>query len=82
MFFQSERNFQILRKKNTETFHFYKNSIFLNEKKTFQSKKNAFDIFYKTLKNNQKNSTQNFNFQKKIIIKRNKILNKLNKNNN
>ncbi len=76
-----ERNFQILRKKNTETFHFYKNIIFLNKKKTFQSKKNAFDIFYKTLKNNQKNSTQNFNFHKKIIMERNKILNKLNKNN-
>ena len=77
-----ERNFQILRKKNTETFHFYKNSVFLDKKKTYQSKKNSFDIFYNLLIKKQKNRAQNFNFHKKIIKERNKILNQLKEVNN
>ena len=72
-----ERNFQIIRKKNIETFHFYKNSIFLNKKKTFKSKKNSFDIFYNLLQNKKKNTAQNFNFHKKIIKERNRILSRL-----
>ena len=72
-----ERNFQILRKKNIETFHFYKNSIDLNKKKIFQSKKNSFDIFYNSLVQKHKKEAQNFNFHKKIIKERNKILDRL-----
>jgi hypothetical protein len=72
-----ERNFQILNNKNIETFHFYKNSIYKNNKKIFQSKKNSFDNFYNLLTKKQKNSTQNFDFHKKIILERNKILNQL-----
>jgi len=77
-----ERNFQIIRKKNIETFHFYKNSIFLNKRKTFQSKNNSFDIFYNLLIKKQKKNSQNFNFHEKIIKERNKILTKLKKINN
>ena len=72
-----QRNFQIIRKKNIETFHFYKNSIFLNKKKTFKSKKNSFDIFYNLLQKKKKNAAQNFDFHKKIIKERNRILSKL-----
>ena len=72
-----QRNFQIIRKKNIETFHFYKNSIFLNKKKTFKSKKNSFDIFYNLLQKKRKNAAQNFDFHKKIIKERNKILSRL-----
>ena len=72
-----ERNFQIIRKKNIETFHFYKNSIFLNKKKTFKSKKNSFDIFYNLLQKKRKNAAQNFDFHKKIIKERNRILSRL-----
>ena len=69
-----QRNFQILRKKNIETFHFYKNSINLNKKRIFKSKKNSFDIFYNSLVRKHKKDAQNFNFHKKIIKERNKIL--------
>ena len=72
-----QRNFQIIRKKNIETFHFYKNSIFLNKKKTFKSKKNNFDIFYNLLQKKRKNAAQNFDFHKKIIKERNRILSRL-----
>jgi len=72
-----QRNFQIIRKKNIETFHFYKNSIFLNKKKTFKSKKNSFDIFYNLLKKKSGNAAQNFDFHKKIIKERNRILSRL-----
>ena len=72
-----QRNFQIIRKKNIETFHFYKNSIFLNKKKTFKSKKNSFDIFYNLLQKKRKNAAQNFDFHKKIIKERNRILSRL-----
>ena len=72
-----QRNFQIIRKKNIETFHFYKNSIFLNKKKTFKSKKNSFDIFYNLLQKKKKNAAQSFDFHKKIIKERNRILSRL-----
>ena len=72
-----QRNFQIIRKKNIETFHFYKNSIFLNKKKTFKSKKNSFDIFYNLLQKKRRNAAQNFDFHKKIIQERNRILSRL-----
>ena len=72
-----QRNFQIIRKKNIETFHFYKNSIFLNKKKTFKSKKNSFDIFYNLLQKKRRNAAQNFDFHKKIIKERNRILGRL-----
>ena len=72
-----QRNFQIIREKNIETFHFYKNSIFLNKKKTFKSKKNSFDIFYNLLQKKRRNAAQNFDFHKKIIQERNRILSRL-----
>ena len=74
-----ERNLKIFENKNIETFNFYKNSIHKNNKKTYISKKNSFDNFYDSLINKNKNQTQNFDFHKKIIQERNKILNNLKK---
>ena len=75
-----QRNIQIHKKKEVETFHFYQNSLFKDQKKIFQSKKSSFDNFYSILKSGKKNPTQNFEFHKKIILQRNKILKKLKKN--
>ena len=72
-----ERNLQIFRNKNIETYHFYKNSFFRNKNKIFQSKKSSFDNFYNFLIKGRKHSAQNFDFHKKIILERNKILKKL-----
>lgn len=69
-----QRNLQIIKERNVETYNFNKNSIFRNNKKIFQSKKNSFDNFYDLLIKKKKNSTQNFKFHKKIILERNKIL--------
>lgn len=69
-----QRNLQIIKERNVETYNFNKNSIFRNSKKIFQSKKNSFDNFYDLLIKKKKNSTQNFKFHKKIILERNKIL--------
>ena len=74
-----ERNLKILDNKNIETFNFYKNSIYKNNKKTYISKKNSFDNFYDLLSKKNKNQNQNFDFHKKIIQERNKILNNLKK---
>jgi len=72
-----QRNLQIIKEKNIETYHFYKNSFLRNNKKIFQSKKNSFDNFYDHLIKKKKNSSQNFKFHKKIILERNKILKKI-----
>lgn len=72
-----QRNLQIIKDRNIETYHFYKNSFLRNNKKIFQSKKSSFDYFYNHLMKKKKNSTQNFQFHKKIIIERNKILNQI-----
>jgi hypothetical protein len=74
-----ERNLQIIDKKNIQTFHFYKNSIYKNNKKTYMTRKNSFDNFYNSLLKKQKNPNQNFDFHKKIILERNKILKSLKK---
>jgi hypothetical protein len=74
-----ERNLQIIDKDNIQTFHFYKNSIYKNNKKTYMTKKNSFDNFYNSLLKKQKNPNQNFDFHKKIILERNKILKSLKK---
>jgi hypothetical protein len=75
----TERNLQINKSKYVETFHFVKNSIDKNNKKVYQSKKGSFDNFYNLLKKGKKSSIQNFEFHKKIILERNKILKKINK---
>ena len=75
----TERNLQINKRKYIETFHFVKNSIDRNNKKVFQSKIGSFDNFYNLLKKGKKNSIQNFEFHKKIILERNKILKEINK---
>ena len=74
-----ERNLQVFNDKKITIFHFYRNSIYKNSKKIHQSKLNSFDNFYNTLLKKEKNSTQNFNFHKKIILERNKILKNIKK---
>lgn len=74
-----ERNLQIDKKQHIETFHFVKNSIYKNNKKVYQSKIGSFDNFYNFLMKGNKNSVQNFEFHKKIILERNKISKKINK---
>ena len=76
-----ERNIQIVENKKVSTFHFYTNTINQNSKKIYKDKKNSFDNFYKTLLKKEKKVTQNFDFHKKIISHRNKILETLKKNN-
>ena len=75
-----ERNLQVFSNNYVKTFYFYKNSLFKNRKKIYQSKKNSFDVFYDFLVNKKKSKIQNFKFHKKIILERNKILRKLEKN--
>ena len=72
-----QRNIQFFNNKNIYTFHFYKNSIYKNNLKIFQSKLNSFDIFYKMIKTNKKNLFQNFNTHEKIFLEKEKIIKKL-----
>jgi hypothetical protein len=72
-----QRNIQFFNNKNIYTFHFYKNSIYKNNLKIFQSKLNSFDIFYKMIKTNKKNPLQNFNTHEKIFLEKEKIIKKL-----
>ena len=72
-----QRNIQFFNKKNTYTFHFYKNSIYKNNLKIFQSKLNSFDIFYKSIKANKKNLFQNLKTHEKIFLEKEKIIKKL-----
>ena len=75
-----QRNIQFFNNKNIYTFHFYKNSIYKNNLKVFQSKLNSFDIFYKMIKANKKNLFQNFNTHEKIFFEKEKIIKRLKKN--
>lgn len=72
-----QRNIQFFNDKNNYTFHFYKNSIYKNNLKIFQSKLNSFDIFYKMIKANKKNHLQNFDIHKKIFLEKEKIIKQL-----
>ena len=73
-----ERNIQIFNNdKNIYTFHFYKNSIYKNNLKIFQSKLNSFDLFYKNIETNIKNPLQNFNYHQKIFLEKEKIIKKI-----
>ena len=72
-----QRNIQFFNNKNIYTFHFYKNSIYKNNLKIFQSKLNSFDMFYKTIKGNKKNLFQNFDTHEKIFLEKEKIVKKL-----
>ena len=75
-----QRNIQFFNNKNIYTFHFYKNSIYKNNLKVFQSKLNSFDIFYKMIKTNKKNLFQNFNTHEKIFFEKEKIIKRLKNN--
>jgi len=75
-----QRNIQFFNNKNIYTFHFYKNSIYKNNLKVFQSKLNSFDIFYKMIKANKKNLFQNFNTHEKIFFEKEKIIKRLKNN--
>ena len=72
-----QRNIQFFNNKNIYTFHFYKNSIYKNNLKIFQSKLNSFDLFYKMSKTNKKILFQNFNTHEKIFYEKEKIIKKL-----
>ena len=72
-----QRNIQFFNNKNIYTFHFYKNSIYKNNLKIFQSKLNSFDLFYKMIKTNKKILFQNFNTHEKIFYEKEKIIKKL-----
>jgi len=72
-----ERNFQLHKKEFIETFNFINNSYSINQKKVLKSKKSSFDNLYNFLRLKKKNDVQNFEFHKKIILQRKKILRKL-----
>ena len=74
-----EKNLQIYNDKNHSTFYFYKNSIYKNNKKIFQSQINSFDNLYNILKIGNKKNIKNFKFHKNIFQEKKKILNKLKK---
>ena len=72
-----QRNIQFFNNQNVYTFHFYKNSIYKNNLKIFQSNLNSFDIFYKMIEANKKNLFQNFNTHEKIFYEKEKIIEKI-----
>lgn len=74
---KKNRSIQIYKKKKVYKFDLVKNSYHINQKKKFQADNDSFDIFYQKLKQNKKDKIQNFNFHKKIILERNRILRKL-----
>ena len=72
-----ERNLQLHKNEFIETFNFIDNSYSINQKKILKSKRSSFDNLYNFLRFKKKIDIQNFEFHKKIILQRKKILRKL-----
>ena len=73
------KNIIVINNSKKKVYDFNSNSIFLKKKKIFKSNKSSFENLYFVLKNNKKISFQNFNFHKKIIAEKNKIIRKIKK---
>ena len=73
----NKKNILVISNSKKTVYDLNSNSIFLKRKKIFFSKKNSFDILYSALRNSKKLSFQNFNFHKKILREKNKILRKI-----
>tara|TARA_B100000029_G_scaffold403612_1_gene403429 strand:+ start:188 stop:1057 length:870 start_codon:yes stop_codon:yes gene_type:complete len=73
----NRKNITIINNSKKIIYDFNNNSIFLKNKKLFKSSKSSFEMLYSALKNNKKISFQNFNFHKKIIIEKSKIMKKI-----
>ena len=69
-----QRNLQVFDDKTYTTFHFYKNSIYRENKKIFQSKKNSFDIFYRMIKSGKKILRKILLFMSKFLVKNRRLL--------
>jgi len=73
----NRKNITIINNSKKTIYDFNNNCIFLRNKRLFKSSKSSFEMLYSALKNNKKISFQNFNFHKKIIIEKNKIMKKI-----
>tara|TARA_Y100000590_G_scaffold231598_1_gene260930 strand:- start:3510 stop:4391 length:882 start_codon:yes stop_codon:yes gene_type:complete len=73
----NKKNITIINNSKKIICNFNNNSIFSKNKRLFKSNKSSFEMLYYALKNNKKISFQNFNFHKKIIIEKSKIMKKI-----
>ena len=69
----------VIKSLNQITFDFDKNIIINNNRKITKQKYTSFDLLYLYLKNNKRLNYQNFNFHKKVLIEKDKILTQIKK---